>query len=87
VFLAVDAPRSVAWVERLVIRPGSLRVLAVATAVAWVPLLALVAISLARTNAEGGVFEMRPGRPIALKSASSPRAPITSTDSGPFVGG
>ncbi len=53
-FLAVDAPRSVAWVERLVIRPGSLRVLAVATAVAWVPLLALVAISLARTNAEGG---------------------------------
>jgi hypothetical protein len=54
VFPAVDAPRSVFWTDRLVIRPGSLRLLAVATAVAWVPLVALVAFSLARTNSGGG---------------------------------
>ncbi len=54
-FPAVDAPRSVAWADWLVIRPGSLRLLAVATAVAWVPILALVALSVAGAKSGGGV--------------------------------
>ena len=52
-FPAVDAPRPVTWADWQVIRPGSLRILAVATAVAWVPLLALVAFSLAHSNSKG----------------------------------
>jgi hypothetical protein len=51
---AVDAPRSVMWTDRLVIRPVWFRLLAMAAAMAWVPLLLLLGRSLAGANSGVG---------------------------------
>ncbi len=95
-FAPVDAPRSVSCADRLFNRPLSLRLFAVAATVVWVPLLVLVAFSLAHANSGGdsyaawtkhrALIRALPDAPYRLDRFRAIRGRVTDSEGKPVSG-